>query len=698
MFILDWLASNTILATLLACAAATIGRITRRPQLAHALWVFVLLKLVTPPLITIPTLGWPRTVVQEESSQLESVSVLGISSAEHVGSKYPAPELGKVGPRKERPNPSHAPAPNNEDNVGGRADRYLLSATACRRLVMTIWAIGSLTWVLIAAMRVARFTRILRHAQEANDDILREVSEVAAVYGIRQIPHVLVASANLPPLVWAFGLRTTLVLPRRLLEDLDPVERAGLLAHELAHVRRYDHLVRWLQFAALAIYWWNPIVWWVRSQIQQVEEECCDGWVLWAFPHYAVSYARTLIDTVDFLSDIPNVTPNTATTFNAGKSLKRRIELIMGNQSCRPLSWPTRAILVLLALAVAPLSLLAQDEEGSGGAGPGVPSTAAIRPTHHAGSEDREQSEIPGLHVAIERGVAYLRQAQEVDGSWKEFTVQPGGMTALCTLALLKSGVPANDECVLRALRYLRGRQDSGMVYSTALQVLALSAAESSTDQATIKNALNWLQDAQIAHDAPRYMGGSWAYGKWEGQGDLSNTYFAAMALREAEGLGARVAPAVWTDLRKHLLNSQNKDGSWGYKPNLGGTGSMTCGAILCLAASVKTCSNSEEEAECSAAINAGWTWLERNFSISTNPNSDGNWYYYYLDSLARAAVITGRDWVGRHDWRREGATRVIAEQDKATGAWKGHGTVEHDPLIATSFALLFLTKVRRDH
>src|SRR6267142_893777 len=58
---MNWLVSigliNAVLVTLLAAAACAAGRFWRQPALGHVLWVVVLLKLLTPPLVEIPV-GW----------------------------------------------------------------------------------------------------------------------------------------------------------------------------------------------------------------------------------------------------------------------------------------------------------------------------------------------------------------------------------------------------------------------------------------------------------------------------------------------------------------------------------------------------------------------------------------------------------------------------------------------------------------
>ncbi|NQT12024.1 MAG: hypothetical protein HQ582_04715, partial [Planctomycetes bacterium] len=46
--------SNAVVASLLALVAIAVGRAGRRPALTHSLWLLVLLKLITPPIIPIP--------------------------------------------------------------------------------------------------------------------------------------------------------------------------------------------------------------------------------------------------------------------------------------------------------------------------------------------------------------------------------------------------------------------------------------------------------------------------------------------------------------------------------------------------------------------------------------------------------------------------------------------------------------------
>ena len=49
--------ANALVAGLLAVAAVAAGRWSRRPALVHGLWLLVLVKLLTPPLVPLP-LPW----------------------------------------------------------------------------------------------------------------------------------------------------------------------------------------------------------------------------------------------------------------------------------------------------------------------------------------------------------------------------------------------------------------------------------------------------------------------------------------------------------------------------------------------------------------------------------------------------------------------------------------------------------------
>jgi hypothetical protein len=317
------------------------------------------------------------------------------------------------------------------------------------------------------------------------------------------------------------------------------------------------------------------------------------------------------------------------------------------------------------------------------------------------------------VRKSIALGAKYLKSSQRDDGSWPEYMGQSGGVTSLCTLALLNSGVDPQDPKIQQALKNLRQRRPN-TTYVVALQTMVLCRAEPTRDQVLIGRNVEWLERNQIK-EGPR--AGMWSYPS--GNGDASNTQFALLALHEAEraaeaGLikGIRVRRDTWERAQAYWEKNQNPDGSWGYYPPLEGTGSMTCAGISSLVIAADMIAqpdakvNGDEIDACARAENAstrpverGIEWLRRHYSITQNPPGTrrGLWHLYYLYGLERAGRLTARRFIGEHDWYREGAEHLIRhlKQDDIDGFFPGREHAEDDRNISTSLALLFLSKGR---
>jgi beta-lactamase regulating signal transducer with metallopeptidase domain len=108
------------------------------------------------------------------------------------------------------------------------------------------------------------------------------VRTLAGRLGLKRCPSVWLVPGALAPMLWTVGRAPRLLLPTRLLERLDREQLQTLLVHELAHLWRRDHWVRFVELAALGLYWWHPVLWWARRELHEAEEQCCDAWVVWA--------------------------------------------------------------------------------------------------------------------------------------------------------------------------------------------------------------------------------------------------------------------------------------------------------------------------------------------------------------------------------------------------------------------------------
>lgn len=186
---------------------------------------------------------------------------------------------------------------------------------------------------------------------------------------------------------------------------------------------------------------------------------------------------------------------------------------------------------------------------------------------------------------AIERGAEALKLLQADAGHWgNPADPQALGHTALPLLTLLKAGVPAEDDAVVRALRVVDALPIA-QTYGAGCYLMALNAryhpgldgldtdvgearaprVEPERVRALLSPThLRRMQEAVAFLAAAQTSDGLWSYGRQEGGGrayDLSNNQYALLGLRAAEDCGVTVPAEVWTLALKGLLAKQDARG-----------------------------------------------------------------------------------------------------------------------------------------
>src|SRR5262249_33467924 len=137
--------------------------------------------------------------------------------------------------------------------------------------LLGVWLTGSAAWLALVIHRVRGFRRLVSCARAVSADTPSQVDALAKRLGLTRTPQALSIPQPMPPLPWARGQRPKLFLPSALWQELTGQQQAALLAHELAHLKRGDHWVRYLELLVTALYWWHPVVWWACRKLREVE-------------------------------------------------------------------------------------------------------------------------------------------------------------------------------------------------------------------------------------------------------------------------------------------------------------------------------------------------------------------------------------------------------------------------------------------
>ena len=328
--------SNVALAVVLALVAWAVQARAKRPWLAHVLWLLVLVKLVTPPiasapLITIPAPLPDAAALLSEAPSNASAPMLAASAAA-------------------RPAPTDV-APPSDLTLAGLAPRV-------SRAILWLWLIGSAIVLAVSLVRITRFARTVRTASRpADPDLAHLAGSLAKRLGLRRVPEIRLVHASITPLVWWIGGRPTVVLPQSMVTALEPSALRLVVAHELAHVRRGDHLVRWLEWTASVLFWWCPLLWIARRGLRRNEELCCDAFVVERLSVSPNTYANSILDAVELLAGPALRPPVVASQMTSGGSLEDRLTMIVSNRVFLSPSLRTRVAGFLVAAVVLPFGI-----------------------------------------------------------------------------------------------------------------------------------------------------------------------------------------------------------------------------------------------------------------------------------------------------------------------------------------------------
>ena len=328
---------------------------------------------------------------------------------------------------------------------------------------------------------------------------------------------------------------------------------------------------------------------------------------------------------------------------------------------------------------------------------------------------------------SVTKGLAYLKSAQEPDGSWGRYPAT----TALALAAFLRNGRnEIKEPAVAKGVKYLLAavREDGGIYsnadpqmalpnYNTALCLMTLALTRNAAYVPIIHKAQAFLIKAQFDEDDglrpsdPKY--GGMGYGDDPGdedRPDLSNLQMALEALKES---GAETSSPVWKKAVIFIQRVQNRkvsnDQAWVKDgPNDGGFAYDTKGTTFSGSgghASYGSMSYAGLKSYIYAGVDrndprakAAWDWIRANYTLTEHPGMGDASLYYYYHTVAKTFDVYGqkvfKDTKGKsHDWPHELATQLTSTQHPDGSWFNTNGRFWEDrPALVTSYTLIALS------
>lgn len=238
--------------------------------------------------------------------------------------------------------------PQNENEENIRQITFFPSAAV---ILFFFWQLGA---ILVLGFNIICYVSYVRRLNKHN--ISTESQEIELLNNLLERKDTLRLHKNsiveTPILIGFF--RPAVILPNKNYEDM---KLRNILMHEITHMKRYDIFVKWLLIFVGAIHWFNPVIYFVRREMNKACELACDESVI---KRFGISEMQQYGDTlIAVAADSIRKTPLPIIMFEDKRNLKERLGAIMKHkkQSKRTVIVAS-AILVTIVCAILGFSTL----------------------------------------------------------------------------------------------------------------------------------------------------------------------------------------------------------------------------------------------------------------------------------------------------------------------------------------------------
>jgi beta-lactamase regulating signal transducer with metallopeptidase domain len=304
----------------------------RSAHVRYLLWLLVLAKCLTPPIVQVPLAVLPYKV--------SPVTTPIISTA-------PSQEEVAQTPVEERLPPTPTSA----------AQEPLRLTT--RQWLAVGWLAGVAVFTCIALTKAARTILWLRRERrmlprtsgDSFDETFRSLR-------VKRPPGVWLIEGVGQPFVWGI-LRGDIYLPNRFAGIDDDGHRRDILAHEISHVLRFDAAVNILQIIAQGAFWFHPLVWWANQRIRREREKCCAEMAIAHLGARPKDYSSAIVSTLIQAQESTRPVPSLAVA-GPVKNIEERIRAMLkpGKQFHTRPSLAVATTVVLIALVAVPTTVV----------------------------------------------------------------------------------------------------------------------------------------------------------------------------------------------------------------------------------------------------------------------------------------------------------------------------------------------------
>ncbi len=141
--------------------------------------------------------------------------------------------------------------------------------------LLVVWMVGVLILSVRLVMGFIGVYRWRRHLEPLPEGLAQRIGSLTEKLGMKSFSRIFITPSILQAMATGY-LRPMVLLPAAMVMHMQPEMLEAVIAHELAHIHRFDLWINLIQRIAETILFYHPAVWWLSGRIRSERELCCD--------------------------------------------------------------------------------------------------------------------------------------------------------------------------------------------------------------------------------------------------------------------------------------------------------------------------------------------------------------------------------------------------------------------------------------
>ncbi|BAX82004.1 TonB-dependent receptor plug domain-containing protein [Labilibaculum antarcticum] len=142
--------------------------------------------------------------------------------------------------------------------------------------LVNIWMIGMLFLSINLILKYIQTLKLKKHlTYPLRSKYMAIANRLVLKYNLKQ--NILFKESGLLDIPSVIGyFKPIVLLPVSMLSGIPENQLEIIIAHELAHIRRHDYLLQFIQGIIELVFFYHPVVWWLSSVVNAEREHICD--------------------------------------------------------------------------------------------------------------------------------------------------------------------------------------------------------------------------------------------------------------------------------------------------------------------------------------------------------------------------------------------------------------------------------------